>query len=74
MQDDIDPKLQCDLCDNSDALQLSAKCHLTAPLKVELVNQKTLILRCYVPDCSREVARFTVQEFHPEFRSPPRES
>lgn len=55
-------KVQCGLCDESNVLQLRTKCHLSAPLKVELVDQKTLILRCYVPDCSREVARFTIQE------------
>lgn len=51
--------LACDLCGDQGPLLLRPKCHLTAPLAVELDGDQ-LILRCYVPECSREVARFTV--------------
>ena len=51
--------MECDLCGDQGALLLKAKCHLTAPLSVEL-DGNTLILRCYLPECGREVARFVV--------------
>ena len=56
------PEIQkpaCDLCGDQGPLLLRPKCHLTAPLAVDLDGNQ-LILRCYVPECSREVARFTV--------------
>ena len=49
----------CDLCGDQGPLLLRARCHLTAPLQVTLDGDE-LILRCYVPECSREVARFRV--------------
>lgn len=50
---------QCELCQSSDSLILHARCHITAPLQVTMEGT-TLILRCYVPSCRREIARFTV--------------
>lgn len=50
---------QCDLCGDQGPLFLHAKCHLTAPLEA-LLEGDLLILRCYLPDCGREVARFRV--------------
>lgn len=49
----------CDLCGDQGPLLLHARCHLTAPLAAE-INGDVLILRCYLPECGREVARFKV--------------
>ncbi len=49
----------CDLCGDQGPLFLQARCHLTAPLRVEL-DGDVLILRCYLPTCGREVGRFHV--------------
>lgn len=49
----------CELCGDQGPLVLHARCHFTAPLQVEL-DGDTLIVRCYLPDCRREVTRFTV--------------
>lgn len=54
-----DETLKCDLCEDQTKLTLSARCHLTAPLQVS-VEDGVMILRCYLPDCQREVARYTV--------------
>jgi len=55
----------CDLCHDTNGapeeLFLHGVCHLTAPLQASLIGTE-LILRCYVPDCGHEVARFTVKE------------
>jgi hypothetical protein len=51
--------LACDLCGDQGPLLLKARCHLTAPLQVVL-DGDTLILKCYLPDCGREVARFQI--------------
>ena len=60
-----DPPPKCDLCatgaDVPKNLTLRAKCHLTAPLAVRFEGN-ILILSCYVPECSREVARFIIQK------------
>lgn len=52
---------KCDLCgDQPEAgTVLYSNCHYTAPLKARMEGD-TLILSCYVPECSREVARFKV--------------
>jgi hypothetical protein len=49
----------CELCGDQGPLLLHARCHLTAPLLAEL-DGDLLVLRCYVPGCRREVARFRV--------------
>jgi hypothetical protein len=49
----------CELCSDQGPLHLHSRCHLTAPLAVEL-DGDTLIIRCYLPTCGREVARFKV--------------
>lgn len=55
---------KCDLCNEkggpASELVLRSRCHLTAPLAVKLVDGKTLVLSCYVPECGREVARFEI--------------
>lgn len=56
------PKPKCDLCadqPSDDVLYLHARCHMTAPLQASREGE-TLILRCYIPECRREVARFSV--------------
>ena len=49
----------CDLCGDFPA-QLRAGCHPTAPLRMELATPTLLIVRCYVPTCNREVAKFAL--------------
>jgi hypothetical protein len=55
--------LKCDLCHDSEGqpetLHLVSKCHTSAPLAARLEGG-VLILSCYIPECSREVARFAV--------------
>jgi hypothetical protein len=47
----------CDLCGDADSsLFLLSRCHPTAPLRA-IKEGNTLILKCYIPDCDREVAR-----------------
>jgi len=53
-----EPK-SCKLCGDQGPLLLRARCHLTAPLAIEL-DGDTLIVRCYVPECGQEVARFKI--------------
>lgn len=62
--------LSCDFCDDQGPLLLRAKCHLTAPLQV-LLEGDLLILKCYLPDCGKEVARFRI---HREDVEPTKES
>ena len=51
------PPPGCDLCGDADgALFLHARCHPTAPLRAQKEGD-VLVLRCYVPDCGREVVR-----------------
>lgn len=55
---------KCELCsDNSipEVLVLNGRCHMTAPLQATLEGN-VLILRCYIPECRREVGRFIVQK------------
>lgn len=51
---------ECELCGDQGPLLLRARCHWTAPLAAEL-DGDTLILRCYLPECGREVTRFKIQ-------------
>ena len=52
----------CDLCgDVSASMFLLSRCHPTAPLRAVKEGQ-TLILRCYVPECDREVVRLQLAE------------
>lgn len=48
---------QCELCGDQDSLVLQSRCHFTAPLQAEKVDG-WLILRCYLPECRKEVARY----------------
>jgi hypothetical protein len=50
----------CDLCGDF-PVELGAKCHPTAPLRVEMTREDELVLYCYLPECNREVARFRVE-------------
>lgn len=50
----------CELCeDNKGPFYVHAKCHLTAPLKA-CIEGGWVILKCYIPECDREVWRFKV--------------
>jgi hypothetical protein len=51
----------CDLCGDF-PVQLRAKCHPTAPLRVEMTHESELVLYCYLPECNREVARIRVAQ------------
>lgn len=55
----------CDLCGDQGPLLLKARCHLTAPLQVEL-DGDIMIIRCYLPTCRREVARFKIHRDAPQ--------
>lgn len=49
---------KCEFCDEVNGeMFLHAKCHIAAPLEVSVVDG-WLIIRCYLPDCGKEVARF----------------
>lgn len=49
----------CDLCSDW-PVHLHGRCHPMAPLRVELTEDGTLSLFCYVPDCNRLITRFKV--------------
>jgi hypothetical protein len=49
----------CELCGDF-PVTLRGRCHPSAPLRVSMEADGTLILRCYVPTCNREVVRFLV--------------
>jgi len=56
MSDETAP-VACELCgDTSAAMFLVSRCHPSAPLRV-IKDGDVLILRCYVPECNREVVR-----------------
>lgn len=59
----------CDLCDDqpsNEDLFLHSKCHMTAPLQATLETgndgRRRIVLRCYMPECAREVATFIIYE------------
>jgi hypothetical protein len=55
----------CDLCTESsgkpEELFLHGRCHMTAPVQVSIIED-VLIVRCYVPECGREIVKFRVVE------------
>ncbi len=53
------PAEECEFCGSSGPLQLTPRCHTCAPL-MAILEGDTLTLKCYLPECQREVARFTV--------------
>lgn len=57
----------CELCGDF-PVTLLARCHPTAPLRAEMPEDGLLVLRCYVPECNREVARFIIYAFCGEAR------
>ncbi len=56
----------CDLCEGDGPVRLFAKCHLGGPLMLTIEGEE-IIVRCYVPECRREVVRlpFTKGCGHP---------
>jgi hypothetical protein len=63
-KDDHAERCECEMCGDQGPLLLHARCHMTAPLKAEL-DGDTLILRCYLPSCNREVTRFKIERTLP---------
>lgn len=55
--------LKCELCDDTGELELAARCHPSAPMRVKL-DGHLLTLYCYVPECSREIVSFNVVSVH----------
>lgn len=59
--------LGCDLCQDEDgkpqAIFIHGRCHMSAPSWVS-IEDGHLVVRCYVPDCQREIARFEIVEAH----------
>ena len=53
---------KCDLCNNP-AMHLHSKCHITAPLRAE-IEGNILTLFCYLPDCNRKIASFTIESLN----------
>lgn len=51
----------CDLCGDF-PVQLRARCHPTAPLRLEAVSATEIVVFCYVPTCNREVARLRLEK------------
>jgi len=49
----------CELCSDWPVV-LSSRCHPTAPLRLEMIDEETLVAYCYLPQCNREVARFKI--------------
>ena len=50
----------CDLCGDF-PVHFLPKCHPSAPLRVEMTQERVLILYCYDLACNREVARLQLQ-------------
>lgn len=49
---------KCDLCDNP-AMHIHAKCHITAPLRAEIVKYE-LSLICY--QCGKLIVKFKLRD------------
>jgi len=48
----------CGLCGD---FEIHGRCHPTAPLRMAMLDEKTMEVRCYLPDCNRLIARFKVE-------------
>ena len=51
----------CDLCGDF-PIDLRARCHPTAPLRLSMPSESVLEVFCYIPDCNRLVARFGLSD------------
>ena len=51
--------MKCDLC-NEPALHIHSRCHITAPLRVEIEGNE-LKLYCYLPECNRHIATYRIE-------------
>lgn len=51
----------CDLCGDF-PVHLAARCHPTAPLRMEMADETTLRAYCYIPTCNRFVAEFRIEQ------------
>lgn len=57
---------KCELCHDPktgepEEMYLHARCHMSAPLQASY-KDGILVLRCYIPECSRVVAQFKVSK------------
>ena len=51
----------CDLCGDF-PVHLRARCHPTAPLRMEMDERGKVSVYCYVPECNRFVAELWLHE------------
>jgi hypothetical protein len=60
----------CELCGDFPA-HIHGRCHPTAPLRMIMMDETTMEVRCYNPDCNRFIARYKVDkvELLPEKRA-----
>jgi hypothetical protein len=52
----------CELCGDFPA-HIHGRCHPTAPLRMIMMDETTMEVRCYNPDCNRFIARYKVELF-----------
>ena len=50
----------CECCGDWPVI-LTANCHPTAPLRVVMEEDGTLIFYCYIPECDRELERLKIE-------------
>jgi hypothetical protein len=50
----------CELCGDFPA-HIHGRCHPTAPLRMIMIDETTMEVRCYIPDCDRLIARYKVE-------------
>jgi hypothetical protein len=51
----------CELCLDW-PVRLTSRCHPTAPLRIDMIDEKTVVVYCYIPECKRELCRFTIDK------------
>ncbi len=61
MSDEPIPDDGCELCGDFPT-HLHARCHPTAPLRIELHEDNLLVMYCFVPTCNREVWRCKIKD------------
>jgi len=50
----------CELCGDF-PVGLHGRCHTTAPLRIDMEDSTTMVVRCFLPECNRVVAKFRVE-------------
>lgn len=51
----------CELCGDF-PVYLSGRCHPTAPVRMVMVDENTVEVRCYLPDCDRFICTLKLAE------------